>query len=516
MRMGLSIFSSVFSLLLLIFGAGSTDLLSMMSTSEYWQAKGQSPTTVELIADVEPSKVSGDVQKLVTDLGSPEFKTRDAAQKALARMGPDVVPLLKGATESKDAEVADAAKGIVASLTEHAKSRDMERLMAIRTLGERKEPSALAALKEAEKSKEPFVADYALRAVGQIEGHAVTPVDHRAELEKDVWLLPQDTGTVMQASATSWLGTIDIPTMLDRVGNTPVVGMPAPNKAQLEQQLSTGLIKVVERIGNVRIDGATLGVSAEVSNDSGWVVVLLRGQFDRPAVVAAIKSLAGEDAPLTREGGADVFTPEESTKIAFFDGCVMLVGSDSKETTETLFAATSKALASGQGELKANEKMAALLAGADRTGPLWAVSQVPAAIKKEDADLASFDTVMLATAVKNRSLTFSVTAKGSDAEQMKAASDKLEGEVADTVKEAKQLMAQVPPQFAATEQGEIAFMESLKFKTAGTTTVLSGEVSPSVIDALKSTLVTYAELVAPEITAAETAQPAEAPAGAAK
>ncbi|HVX84141.1 MAG TPA: HEAT repeat domain-containing protein [Phycisphaerae bacterium] len=510
--MGLSVFSSVFSLLLLIFSAGSTDLLSLMSTSEYWQAKGKSPTTTELIADVEPAKVTGDVKKLVEDLSSPEFKTRDAAQKALARMGPDVVPLLKGATESKDAEVADSAKGIVAALTEHAKSRDMERLMAIRTLGEKKEQSALAALKEAEKSKEPFVADYALRAVEEIEGQPVTPVDHRGELEKDVWLMPKDTGTVVQASGSSWMGKIDIPTILDKLGAAPAPGMPVPNKGQLESQLSAGLVKVVERIGDVRIDGATLGVSADVSNNSGWAVALLRAQFDRPAVVAAIKSLAGEDAPLTHEGGADVFTPEESTKIAFFDGCVMLVSSDKKETTEALFGTMAKALASGQGELKGNEKMAGLIARADRKGPMWGVSELPEAIKKAEADFSPYDTVVLGTAVKENSLTFSITATGSDAEQMKASSDKMEGEVADAVKEAKQMIAQVPPQFAESEKGEIAFMESLKFKTAGTTTVLSGEVSNSVVELLKSTLVEYVELLGPEMMQGEAAQQEVAPA----
>src|SRR4051812_31561839 len=92
-------------LLLMFFGAGPTagnDLLDMVPTDSYWLAKHITPTVEQLQQDCAPEHAPDNVDKLVKDLASDDFKTRSDAKKQLEAMGPALAPLLKPAQESKD------------------------------------------------------------------------------------------------------------------------------------------------------------------------------------------------------------------------------------------------------------------------------------------------------------------------------------------------------------------------------------------------------------------------------
>src|SRR5947208_4551669 len=56
------------------------------------------------------------IDKLVEQLGSPSFPTRERATKALRDRGPEALPALRKALESKDEEVRKRAEGLIPPL----------------------------------------------------------------------------------------------------------------------------------------------------------------------------------------------------------------------------------------------------------------------------------------------------------------------------------------------------------------------------------------------------------------
>ena len=150
---------SLLFLLSTIMGTG-TDLLDYVPSDDYWKAKGVTAVTVEaLLKELEPPKAGADISKLVPDLGSPDAKVRDAAAAKVRAMGPGVIPQLKELAKHDDPEVAGRARLLITEIGNAAKSTQVRRLMAIRTLGEKKAKEALPRLAELVRSSEPFVAD---------------------------------------------------------------------------------------------------------------------------------------------------------------------------------------------------------------------------------------------------------------------------------------------------------------------------------------------------------------------
>jgi hypothetical protein len=71
----------------------------------------------------------------------------------------------------------------------------------------------------------------------------------------------------------------------------------------------------------------------------------------------------------------------------------------------------------------------------------------------------------------------------------------VEAGVASGTTELKQMAGQVGGLGDALK-GEVDVMESLKVKTEGTTTVLTGEAGPSLVESMKSSLAMYAAFAA--------------------
>jgi hypothetical protein len=184
-------------LAMVVSGFGGGDLLDFMTTESYWKTKNVTVTVEQLKEDAKAPAEVGDISALVKDLGSSEFKTRDAARQKIEAMGPGVLPQLEGPAKGADEEIAETAKAIQKKLSENLHERDVRRLMAIRTLGERKEASATGLLEEALKSKDMFVADYAARALAMIQGKPV-PAREVKKMDRDVWLIPGETSVVGQ------------------------------------------------------------------------------------------------------------------------------------------------------------------------------------------------------------------------------------------------------------------------------------------------------------------------------
>jgi hypothetical protein len=64
-----------------------------------------------------PDGMEAKVEKAIADLGSPEFRTREDAEQALADLGLHAVPALRRATRSDDPEVVRRAQAVLKVLT---------------------------------------------------------------------------------------------------------------------------------------------------------------------------------------------------------------------------------------------------------------------------------------------------------------------------------------------------------------------------------------------------------------
>jgi len=186
-------------LMLLLSGGGwGNDLLDYLPTSAYWRAKGVEVSVERMTAELAVAEPA-DLAQLIRDLGADRHATREAASAKLRALGPVAIPALKKAAESDDPEVRTRAKELLEGLSGGAQANAIRRLMAIRTLGELKKPEALAALRPLLEAKEPFVADYAARAIATIEGRAhERAAASREMLWRDLCLLPANCGIVAQ------------------------------------------------------------------------------------------------------------------------------------------------------------------------------------------------------------------------------------------------------------------------------------------------------------------------------
>src|SRR5213075_163124 len=125
------------------------------------------------------------------------------AQKIVAT-GPAAIPALEKASDDPDIEVANRTKNLIQQIRTNTKAASVRKLVAIRALGEKKSREALPALQPLLNSKEPFVADYAARAIAQIEGkplpsRRLTPEN----LKTDLSLLPATCSIVGQVTISS-------------------------------------------------------------------------------------------------------------------------------------------------------------------------------------------------------------------------------------------------------------------------------------------------------------------------
>jgi hypothetical protein len=399
---------AMMSMLMLLLGGGGNQLLDYIPSDAYWKAK-----EIEMTAPA----IAADLQSL----------SADDASKATA----------------------------------------IRRLMAIRTLGELKDKSAVEALQKLTDSKEMFVADYANRAIANIEGKpmAAARPDNSAEMrEKDLWTLPQNCGAVAQVAPQS-TGVIDIKKQLAAMPKMP--GVPNENAQQMTQHV----IDFAEQLGNVRIDCITLGVADEVGENSGFVVILARGQYDRQAVKNMVppnmmKTVNDVEA-IDLGGGGIVALPSD-------DLIVLSGGAPGKSPDEEIVTSVKE----GKGKLAENEDMKKLIDAADRKSPLWATVRVTDSYKQAPV-LASFDSVQLTGKPTAGNTALNVKATGADADSVKGAVDQLK----ELIEQAKQNLTQNGKPVPGTKTF-LDFLNSIQTSADGTTATVSATVKGSPLGAL--------------------------------
>lgn len=484
-------------LMILMSGGGGNDLLDYLPTEDYWKAKGVTVTAESLVAELKPSDTAGAAAAAdwIKKLGDDKVDVREEATRKLRAMGAAVVPLLREAAKSADPEVVSRAELLLKDLGASGKAGSVRRLMAIRSLGETKAKDALPALKALLDSNEPFVADYARRAVAAIEGKPFPRPRPSAEaLQKDLWLLPRNCGLVGQLSPTFARG-LSIDKMLAGMGDA----VPADDRAAAREKLTSTILSVVEQVGNTRLDALTIGVSDDIANLSGFIVIVARGQYDPEALKAAFKATRNREPELV--DGVEVYKPAGDAGIIFASGeqLVLVTGPGRKELP---YSEVVQALKKGKGTLADNAEMAKLIKGIDTSKPIWAAATISEAYTKAPF-LAGFQTITLTADLKDDALECRLSAQGADANQVKECVAAFEQIIESGKKELERQAARTPLFGTMTD-----FLGTVKFQVDGTAVTGTATLK----DASKLTMMMPAMLFGARVSAIGAAGPLVAPA----
>ena len=410
--MAISDFTLVTLVTFLLGGGASRDLLDYVPVEAYWEAKKVVVTPDVLLAELQPPPAAGDLGDLVGQLDAADAATRDAAAAKIRALGAAAVPTLQKEADSDDIGVARRARSLISEINAATKPARVRRLMAIRTLGERKERRALDLLKPLADSKEPFVAAYARRAAAQIDGKSGDAADAGAgaaaagSVRDDLWLLPANCAAVGQFEPR--------PGMSQRFDEAiePMHVLPAQKKDRLDA-LTESVLELADKVGNVRIDGVTLGVSDDFGMTSGFVVAIVRGQFDRAAVAERVRQ---EGSPSGNVDGFDVFKMEDGGGALFFPSdnlAVYLFGPDAEKLPVREMIAAARA---GKGGLATADGMRELLKLAQTDQPLWAAARVTPAYKQFPI-AAGFDRAVLVGRQTGSTFKLEGSAEGTDPKQ---------------------------------------------------------------------------------------------------
>jgi hypothetical protein len=407
--------------LIILLNGARTDLLDAIPTGAYWKAKGVTVTVEQLERDAGPDERVGAIDELVGELGAAEFKARVRAKEKLVGMGAEILPQLQGAMESKNPEVRAVAEEIARRFEAKGKERAVRRLMAIRTLGERGEKGALEMLKGLEGSKEMFVGEYASRAVARIEGRAWERPDRSGEIKEDWKLLPRHTGIVGQTTGLA----------MEEVTVEKLAG----GKEEAEGKVMEGLLPVVERIGNVRIDGVTAGLSDDAGETTGWELTIIRGEFDAHALLGAARVLAHPADGVVKYGeehGIPIVQTDVDTHVMFpSDRMMILVMADEEKDRFARMLALVYALEAGHGTVTGDKELQGLIGkvpGPGTAAPLWLAGTFNAEEKRAKL-LAGVDSFTLSGVKKHGAMALTLRAEGEDAGALKGSVEELNADV---------------------------------------------------------------------------------------
>lgn len=459
--------SSLVSLILFLLFGGGNDLVSYIPPQIYWESKGVEMVTVDaLMPDVAVTDASVDVERLITALGSDDPAAREKAAKALLAAGPVVAGALDKEAASPDVEVARQARILAAQIRTEAKPREIRRLMAIRTLGDLKDAKALPALKVLSSSNEPFVADYAAAAIAKIEGKPAPTRPRDAKgMAGDLELLPSTCAIVLQIQPRAGLAP-PIETAAEKTE------LPESAKKNRLRNGATDLIETAERLGNVRVDGLTIGISGDFTITGGHVVAIVRGQYDPVFAPVAARQ---ERMPATTVAGQSVYLwgPESYLLFPSPDRMVYLASMDPQQVPAAEMVA---ALAKGTGTLRNNAELAKLIDAADASQPIWGAGKLTQALQA-----ASFfegvETLKLIGTQNGEKIELKLTAAGSDAAKAQAAAKSADATVRDPLPELQKLAEFMPPLRLLRD-----FLKSVLFTPADGTITGSATWSGSVTD----------------------------------
>jgi hypothetical protein len=360
--------------------------------------------------------------------------------------------------KSKDVEV--TAANIMLELNslkpdDTSKATAVRRLMAIRTLGELKSPDTLNTLKSQLDNKDMFVAEYAQRAIDAIEGRAPTksagvPPDR---MKQDLYMLPEHCGAVGQVKLMSGK-----PMVLPKAkeGEDPAPGVD-PRAAM--EQWANSLIYIAEMTGNIRVDGVTAGVSDDVGEQQGFVVMYVRGQWDADAIKSALQTQFNQTRTI---GETEFMCPQDAQIIVAVPSNDLFVMSSGPNFNNIPADDVGSAVKTGKGKFENSADMIKLLSTIDTNAQSW-VAMLVSDSYRQATQLAPFDHLTFTGKATATGMEYQATGQGKDVDAVKAGVDDFTNLINQAKGELTQQTDRIP-----TVQPLIDFFNTIELKADGT------------------------------------------------
>jgi len=459
------IFSTFLTLVSMWMSGGPRDLLGYLSTDSYWRAQGVHISVESLSKDL-PEPAAVDVAKLIEDLSAADPKVRESAGQKIVQAGPGALPQLRAAMNDPNPETSSRARNLTAKIRDVSQAASIRRLMAIRTLGEMKNPAALPLLRPLLKSPAPFVHEYAQAAIARIENRPPAPIGFsQKQRETDVGLMPAKVDMVGQIAPT---GAIDV-LPIDRIIERLPLGASLAQKGNAIDKATAQIIELADSIGNIRIDCVTFGWFTGPVNQPGNAVFIGRGQYDSGAAIDALRKSGLERKTV---GGMEVFMLDEDTALLLPDDrTAVLIPAETNG--EVPIARTVAALKKGAGDLAVNVDLSKIVQSIDTKQPFWIATKVNDGLRQVIEILAPFQTVaIVGRAAAPDKVAIQLDAIGSDPNAAKAAISETVAGVQQMIQQAKEeqkLVAMIGP--------AVQFLQSVQVESNGASGTLKCEIT---------------------------------------
>ncbi len=288
-----------------------------------------------------------------------------------------------------------------------SKAAQVRKLMALRSLGEMQNASVIPMLQPFADSTEPFVADYARRAIAmakheKVPARAALPPP---QLANELGLLPVHCSTIVQLSERGDVSA-DPNTLLAQFPLEP-----GQDRVALADAFTMRLVDLAERVGNVRVDAITFGLSDDVSPISGYFVASIRGAFDADAMRGAMQTIAGDPRdcdglPVYHFGPAAAVFVVDSSRL------VLISGMHRELLPLSEIAGYVKA---HQTSHVTTQALLRMLKTVDMTSPMWGICQVSPAYQ-QSTFLTDIEALRLTALKDGRGLTLELRARGRTAD----------------------------------------------------------------------------------------------------
>lgn len=442
---------------------GGNELVLYIPVDEYWKAKGVE-VSVETMRQELALPEPADIRPLLNQLASEDAAERSAAADQIIAQGAASIFYLEKASRSPDPAIANEARALLSRIRADIRNNEIRRLMAIRALGKLDDPAGADVLQALITAEEPFIARHARIALAEITDEPYDmPGPADIVMDGDLWLLPEDIGFVGQIRLAGGEPT----------GLEELLGQIPPDMGIDPQEIRNRLISeglpIIERIGNVRLDGLTFAVSRNLGDNSGYVVLIGHGRFNSAAVTAVLREHLPADK-IQNEQGVDVFRPDGET--AFFfpsdSRAVLVAGPRNQQLPVPALVA---AVHAGEGQLKQNQALCAVIGGVDRSQPLWAAATIGDTYRQAPV-IRAFDSITLVGRREHGATILEATAVGADPQVVQKAVDELNGYIQTAIAEMEPMVQHVP-----IVQPYIDLFKSIQLQTDGNTAKMTGKLS---------------------------------------
>ncbi|HVS72951.1 MAG TPA: hypothetical protein VHQ47_16975, partial [Phycisphaerae bacterium] len=191
------------------------------------------------------------------------------------------------------------------------------------------------------------------------------------------------------------------------------------------QRATAGVVTLADRIGDVRIDGMTIGISKDFDGDGGWLIAVIHGVYD-PVTVRQVVGFeaAARGRIATKIDGVDAIALDEGY-LLLPSPTEMVILYDDDGTTRLAHAREMvAALKKWKGDLPEAGVLGKMVEGVQEGAVAWGASVGNDAMKKTPM-FSAFGEMTLRAVRQGQKVNFTISSEADDAEAAKLGRDSL-------------------------------------------------------------------------------------------